>query len=122
MAMPGECGRFALRDTLSTGFLGSITVRSRCTLIGSGQRDAFDLDLAAATELHAAGRAGRRILRKELPERGVHGLELQHAVDEDIDLHDVLQRRACGLEHVRHVREDLPRLACNRACEALAGL
>src|SRR3954471_17852366 len=52
---PGECGRFALRDTLSRGLAGSITLRATGSVIGwsvidLGQRDAVDFDLVAADQ------------------------------------------------------------------------
>src|ERR1700730_9311396 len=74
--MPGECGRLALRDTLSLGFTGSITLRSTPSVIGaprcSRQRDAFDLDFVAANEPGAAYGPRRRIDREEAgPRKGI---------------------------------------------------
>src|ERR1700732_4954541 len=84
--MPGECGRLALRETLSLGLVGSITVRERCPVIVSGQRHAFDLDLAATAELGAADRARGRVHWKELAVDLVHVVVLQHRVDQHVDL------------------------------------
>src|SRR5262249_402867 len=75
---PGECGRLALRETLSLGLAGSITVRCRRAVIGSRERHAFDLDLAAADQFGAADRASRGIRREELAIDGVHIVVLQH--------------------------------------------
>src|SRR4029077_13976087 len=41
---PGECGRLALREPLSFGLRGLITLRDRRVLIGLRQRYTFDLD------------------------------------------------------------------------------
>src|SRR5258707_13083663 len=84
--MPGECGRLALRETLSLGLVGSITVRESCPVIVSGQRHAFDLDLAAAAELPAADLARGRVHWKELAVDLGLVVVLQHRVDEHLNL------------------------------------
>ena len=78
--------RLALRETLSLGLVGSITVRESCPVIVSGQRHAFDLDLAATAELGAADRARGRVHWKELAVDLVHVVVLQHRVDQHVDL------------------------------------
>src|SRR4029078_4305506 len=99
--MPGECGRLALRETLSFGFAGSMTPRcsrsggsspaapakamqSISTLWARGSLrygDAFDLALVAADQLGAAHRPGGRIGPEELAIDGVHVLVLEHRID-----------------------------------------
>src|SRR6516164_8922095 len=99
--MPGECGRLALRETLSLGFTGSITLRSTPSVIGaprcSSQRDAFDLDLVAANEPGAADGPRRRIDREELAIDRVYVLVF-HLIDQPnrsaIDLDDLGERGA----------------------------
>src|SRR5215471_4605635 len=123
--MPGECGRLALRETLSLGFTGSITLRSTSSVIGpprcSSQRDAFDLDLVAANEPGAADGSRRRIDREELAVDRVHVLVFQHRIDQRIDLDDFGERGAGGFEQFAHIDQDLPRLGGYRAARRRAG-
>src|SRR5215469_12693182 len=86
--MPGECGRLALRDTLSRGLTGSITLRERSSVIGSCQRDAVDLDLVAADQPGPAHRPGGRIAREELAVHVVHVPVFQHRIDQYVNLDD----------------------------------
>src|SRR5580704_13382020 len=118
---PGECGRFALRETLSFGLRGSITLRESRPLIALCQRYAFDLDLASAAQLGAADRAGRRVDRKELAIDLVHVVVLQHRVDQHVGLDHLLQGGACRLEHLRHGGEYLPCLRRHGAVHSFAG-
>src|SRR3954470_10418366 len=76
----------------------------------AGERDALDFDLHSGGELHAACRAGRRVLGEELMIDAVHVVELEHVVQEDVDLHDALEGRAGRFEQVAHIGEGLPRL------------
>src|SRR5262249_23516501 len=80
--MPGECGRLALRETLRLGFVGSITLRSTPSVIGSprysSQRNAFDLGLVAANKPGAADGPRRRIDREEFAIYRVHVFVFQH--------------------------------------------
>src|SRR5438045_9142829 len=98
--MPGECGRLALRETLSLGFTGSITLRSTPSVIGaprcSSQRDAFDLDLAAANEPGAADGARRRVDQEELAIDRGHAFVFQHRIDQRIDLAELGARGGGG--------------------------
>src|SRR5262245_59030623 len=100
--MPGECGRLALRETLSLGFTGSITRRSTPSVIGaltcSSQRDAFDLDFVSANKPGAADGPRRRIDREELAIDRVHVLVFQHRIDQRIDLDDLSERGAGGFQ------------------------
>src|SRR5947208_4408193 len=105
--MPGECGRLALRETLSLGFTGSITLRSTPSVIGpprcSSQRNAFDLDLLSANEPGAADGPRRRIDREELAIDRVHVFVFQHRIDQRIDLDHLGERAAGGFQQMAHV-------------------
>src|SRR5437764_13110061 len=105
--MPGECGRLALRETLSLGFVGSITLRSTPSVIGSprcsSQRDAFDLDLVAANKPGAADGPRRRIDWEELAIDRVHVFVFQHRIEQRIDLDHLGERGAGGFEQFAHV-------------------
>src|SRR5262249_48340981 len=94
--MPGTCGRFPTREALSKGFLGAIAVRTSPSLIGSGQRGAFDHDLHAVGKARAAHRPCWRRIRKELDIDVIHVRGFQHAVQQHIDLHDLVEGRSCS--------------------------
>src|SRR5215469_1683940 len=119
--MPGECGRLALRETLSFGLAGSMTLRSRRSDIGLPQGDAVDLDLVAADQLRAANRARGRIDGKELAVDRVHVVVFQHRIDQHIHLDDPGQRGPSGFEQPCHLGQDMPRLSGDGAVRDAAG-
>src|SRR3954452_3450848 len=102
--MPGEWGRLALRDTLSRGLTGSITLRETGSVIGSGQRHAVDLDLVAADQPGSANRPGGRIAREEFAVHVIHVPVLQHRIDQHIDLDYLGERRTGRSQQLRHAR------------------
>src|SRR5215472_9989061 len=108
--MPGEWGRLALRDTLSCGLAGSITLRERGSLIGSGQRDAIDLDLSATDQPRAAHRPGGWFVGEERAVHVIHVSVFQHRIEQDIDLNDLGERGAGSVQQLRHILQNLPRL------------
>src|SRR3954470_23788843 len=62
------------------GFSSRESYHPRATPRSAGERDALDFDLHSGGELHAACRAGRRVLGEELVIDAVHVVELEHVV------------------------------------------
>src|SRR6185312_11200610 len=120
--MPGTCGRLELREALSSGFFGSIAERGNVPVIGSPQRSAFDDDLHAVGKTCAANGPGRRRIGEEAGVDLVHVGCFEHAVQQDVHLHDLVERGACRLQQRFEVGENMTGLACGGAAHRLARL
>src|SRR3954471_24286488 len=120
--MPGTCGRLELREALSSGFFGSIAERGNASVIGSPQRSAFDDDLHAVGKTCAADGPGRRRIGKEAGVDVVHVGCFEHAVQQNVHFHDLVERRACRLQQRFEVGENVTGLACGGAAHVLPRL
>src|SRR3954453_5598495 len=113
--MPGTCGRLELREALSSGFFGSVAARGNASVIGSPERSAFDDDLHAVGKTCAADGPGRRRIGKEAGIDFIHVRCFEHAVQQNVHFHDLVERRACRLQQRFEVEENVTGLACGGA-------
>src|SRR5205085_1907491 len=87
----------------------------------SAESDALDFHAIAVAELKRARCARRRLCREKFPPDPIHFVVMPDIGEDDIDLHDPVEPRRSGFQHMRHVAQGLPDLLGDRAEIASAG-